>query len=59
MAMIKRAKSGHIEETTEPKEVDVVNKVIIKDILEVPSASEYNIDIDLDEDEDGEIAVRV
>lgn len=67
MAMIKRAKSGQIEEM-----VNKENKVVtaaeinsawpdaqIKDVLEVPVTSEHILDIDLDEQDGDEIAVRV
>lgn len=68
MAMIKRAKSGKIEETTD-KNVKVastektpklswVDDVLIKDVLEVPTGAEINIDVDLDEDDEDAIAVR-
>lgn len=69
MAMIKRAKSGQIEEMTD-KNVRVasteekttklswVDDVLIKDVLDVPTGSETNIDVDLDEDDDDVIAVR-
>jgi len=33
--------------------------VVIKDVLDVPTSKESQIDIDLDADDDNEIAVRV
>ena len=62
--MIKRAKSGHIEEmTTATKEVTAGTErqddIVIKDLLEVPTMPQANIDVNLDEDDGDEIAIRV
>ena len=61
MAMIKRAKSGQIEETIDKDNGDFKwnSDVVIKDILDVPTTHQNNIDINLDDEEDDEIAVRV
>lgn len=62
--MIKRAKSGKIEEvaeeTTPMTNLNIeVNGTPIKDLLDVPTTSTSSIDVDLDEDDGDEIAVRV
>ena len=61
MSMIKRAKSGQIEETIDKDNGDFKwnSDVVIKDILDVPTVNQSSIDINLDEEEDDEIAVRV
>jgi hypothetical protein len=64
MAMIKRAKSGRIDEvaeqTTPLSQLNIeINKQPIKDILDVPTNSSATIDVNLDEDDGDEIAVRV
>jgi hypothetical protein len=67
MSMIKRAHSGEIEELagegivpeqTAPA-MEWAPDVVIKDVLDVPTSKESNIDINLDEDDEDEIAVRV
>jgi hypothetical protein len=65
MAIIKRARTGQIEETmdkdtpiTEPN-LTWSSDVVIKDVLDVPTKSPSDISIDLDEDDEDEIAVRV
>ena len=61
MSMIKRAKSGQIEETIDKENGDFKwnSDVVIKDVLDVPTTAQSNIDINLDEDDEDEIAVRV
>jgi hypothetical protein len=64
MAMIKRAKSGHIDEvaenTTPLSDLNIeLSGTPIKDVLTIPINSEASIDIDLDADDEDEIAVRV
>lgn len=61
MSMIKRAKSGQIEETIDKENGDFKwnSEVVIKDVLDVPTTAQSNIDINLDEDDEDEIAVRV
>jgi hypothetical protein len=66
MAMIKKGKTGHIEESYNPEvdhkdqpNIEWSNEVVIKDILEVPTTSVSVIDVDLDEEDNDEIAVRV
>jgi hypothetical protein len=67
MSMIKRAKTGEIEElagegiaSEQPTPVmEWAPDVVIKDVLDVPTSKESNIDINLDEDDADEIAVRV
>lgn len=67
MPMIKRARTGEIEELA-GKDIEQVQPstgiewapdVVIKDVLDVPTSKEAQIDIDLDVDDDNEIAVRV
>ena len=67
MSMIKRAKTGEIEELAgkdiESEQLAPVMEwapdVVIKDVLDVPTSKESIIDINLDEDDEDEIAVRV
>jgi hypothetical protein len=68
MPMIKRAKSGQIDEmvdkkTATPTRVSLAwsDEQETKDsvLLEVPTTKEYNIDVDLDEDDPDSIAVRI
>ena len=68
MTMIRRAKSGRIEEVTDkniktasaPEEPDLnwSSEVVIKDVLDVPLTGPANIDLDLDAEEDDEIDIR-
>jgi len=67
MSMIKRARTGEIEELAgkdiQPEQsdlgIDWAPDVVIKDVLDVPTSKESNIDINLDADDEDEIAVRV
>ena len=54
MSMIKRAKSGQIEETIDKENGDFKwnSEVVIKDVLDVPTTAQSNIDINLDEDDE-------
>jgi len=67
MPMIKRARTGEIEElagkniepSTESPNIEWAPDVVIKDVLDVPTVKENQIDINLDEDDEDEISVRV
>lgn len=64
MSMIKRAKTGKIEEvaekTTPLAELNIeMNGTPIKDLLDIPVTSSALIDVDLDSEDGDEIAVRV
>lgn len=63
MAMIKRAKTGTIDEVIDEEgneqTIPWEPKAVIKDVLEVPTRSETKVDVDLDDDDEDEIAVRV
>ena len=64
MAMIKRAKTGQIKELVDEQEqvvpqIQWVDDIRIKDVLEVPTTRDNSIDVDLDEEDEDEIAVKV
>jgi hypothetical protein len=67
MPMIKRAKTGKIEEMVDNSTEKVVKPELnfqwadmqIKDVLEVPTTSSHTLDVNLDEEDGDEIAVKV